>query len=160
MPFPSLQGMRRCQLLERSKERVPPPRGDQPKNWRATNPRTGGHQPENWQAALLFNIDGVIKFFGAGLFTEFEVAGETSSRTPSLCRSSLVDFRRYALVVLEVVGRYRHAWQLTAYRGRSWPHDRHVPQASLPRRRSVRVCSWLHDEMLVTGFPPSLRDLW
>ena len=55
----------------------------------ATNPRTGGHQPENWQAALLFNIDGVIKFFGAGLFTEFEVAGETSSRTPSLCRSSL-----------------------------------------------------------------------
>ena len=89
MPFPSLQGMRRCQLLEKSNERVPP-RGDQPKNWRATNPRTGGHQPENWQAALLFNIDGVIKFFGAGLFTEFfEVAGETSSRTPSLCRSSL-----------------------------------------------------------------------
>ena len=23
-----------------------PPAGDQPENWRATNPRTGGHQPE------------------------------------------------------------------------------------------------------------------
>ena len=73
--------MRRCQLLERSKERVPPER-------RPTQ-ELAGDQPENWQAALLFNIDGVIKFFGAGLFTEFEVAGETSSRTPSLCRSSL-----------------------------------------------------------------------
>ena len=37
--------------------------GDHPKNWRATNPRTGGHQPENWEAAVLFNPVFVDKFF-------------------------------------------------------------------------------------------------
>ena len=50
----------------------------------ATNPTTG----------VTFNIDGVLKFFCAGLFTGFEVAGETSSSTPSLCRRSLVGLPR------------------------------------------------------------------
>ena len=88
--------MRRCQLLESSNERVPP-RGDQPKNWRATNPRTSGHQPENWQAALLFNIDGVLK--SGGLLRlqrvgaqraapEDELAEVSSSSLPSTCPRS------------------------------------------------------------------------
>ena len=31
-----------------------PPAGDQPENWRATNPRTGGHQPEHWLGRSTF----------------------------------------------------------------------------------------------------------
>ena len=34
--------------------RVPPARGDQLKNWRATDPKTSGHQPKNWSGRLYF----------------------------------------------------------------------------------------------------------
>ena len=38
--------------------------GDQPKDWRATDPRTGGHHPKYWTgSSLLFNPDRSLAFF-------------------------------------------------------------------------------------------------
>ena len=33
---------------------VTPRKGDQPQNWRATDPRTSGHQPQNWTGRRYF----------------------------------------------------------------------------------------------------------
>ena len=34
--------------------------GDQPKNWRANNARSGGQRPKNRRPPLLFNLEGVL----------------------------------------------------------------------------------------------------
>ena len=60
---------------------------------RATNPQTGGRltqapagtNPKTGQAPFLFNLDVTLKFQQVGHFLGFEVAGETSSGTPTLC---------------------------------------------------------------------------
>ena len=43
-------------------KRAPPAKGDQPQNWRATDPSTSGHQPHNWAGRrLLVNLVGVLE---------------------------------------------------------------------------------------------------
>ena len=39
---------------ERCRVARAPPAGDQPEDWRATDPETGGHQPQNWRGAVYF----------------------------------------------------------------------------------------------------------
>ena len=53
--------------------------GDQPKNWRATNPRTGGQRPKNRRSPLLFNLEGVLASCGNYTWVLSEVSAMWST---------------------------------------------------------------------------------
>ena len=73
-------------------KRAPPAKGDQPKNWRATDPSTSGHQPHNWAGRryfLTWSVSSSSVYFSA--YNVSEVCGSTSTMT---CPRSLLCARR------------------------------------------------------------------
>ena len=53
--------------------------GDQPKNWRATNPRSGGQRPKNRRPPLLFNLEVVLASCGNYTWVLSEVSAMWST---------------------------------------------------------------------------------
>ena len=80
-----------------------PRKGDQPQNWRATDPSTSGHQPHNWAGRRYFcNPDGVLESCDARLRHvrgQLTVLGGYVSEASSMCST----VRSWSLVVRRAV---------------------------------------------------------
>ena len=66
-------------LLSQDETRDKKDTGDQPKNWRATNPRTGGQRPKNRRPPLLFNLEGLLASCGNYTWVLSEVSSLSST---------------------------------------------------------------------------------
>ena len=80
-PCPSDGSFRGCKEQQRGcttqARRAPPRKGDQPKVWRATVPKTSGHQPKDWAGrGLFFNTVGThVSILDFGGFVSEVVRG-------------------------------------------------------------------------------------
>ena len=99
-----------------------PRKGDQPKNWRATDPKTSGHQPKNWSGRRYFfnlNVGGHVP----GIFFNTDGIHWLSFPVPfTLLEIVVVDFHGDMFEVSSLCPTMR-CWSGFVYGVRGWLMD-------------------------------------